>query len=338
MLRFLSSLFTSSENRASGIDDALIAAATDRVVEGTDKRLLGMGNYRKQLRGPVETAVSHVIHLINQLPAPVEISRSSYGVDPRLRAFFASSTHLQEKVGGAQSVREYIKHANYESSSRIYGVLTMEWEESKRLGTVLQNDMIQSEVLQVSINFFNHLYLEPSVSLEETQMNIKRRVFDNLVARALEKIIVERSMRTELEQQQRLLKRKLAAMKAGNWGLEEMFSQQEHSHAEQASLNAEIEVVESELTKLGASHKVLDRNMQIIKDTLSNSTQLLDMHNISITLDSMNIKAGESSSTKVNTLDLIEFYNEKGETRIALPGWYPANELLSRSDFTIPAG
>ena len=131
MLRFLSSLFTSSENRASGIDDALIIAATDRVVEGTDKRLLGMSNYRKQLRVPVETAVSHVIHLINQLPAPVEISRSSYGVDPRLRAFFASSSHLQEMVGGAQSVREYIKHANYESSSRIYGVLTMEWEEVK---------------------------------------------------------------------------------------------------------------------------------------------------------------------------------------------------------------
>lgn len=57
------------------------------------------------------------------------------------------------------------------------------------------------------------------------------------------------------------------------------------------------------------------------------------MHNISIALDSMNIKAGESSSTKVNTLDLIEFYDDKGETRIALPGWYPVNELLSRSDF-----
>jgi len=336
VLRFLSSLFTSSVKRTSDIDETLISAATDRVVEGTDKRLLAIGSYRKQLRDPVETALAHVIHLINQLPEPVEISRSSYSTDPRLRAFFASSAHLQEKVGGAQNVRDYIRHAKYESSSRIYGVLTMEWEESKRMGTVLQNDMIQREVLQVAFNFFNHLYLEPSVSLEEAHMNIKRRVFDSLVARALEKIIAERSMRAELEQQQSLLKRKLAAMKAGNWGLEEVFSQEEQLNTDQASLNAEIEVIESELTKLGASHKVLERNMQIIKDTLSNSAELLDMHNISFSLDSMNIKAGESSSAKVNTLDLIEFYDNTAQKRIALPGWYPANELPSRSDYVIP--
>jgi len=335
VLRFLSSLFASSEKLPSDIDDALINAATDRVIEGTDKRLRGFGNYRKQLHDPVETALAHVIHLINQLPEPAEISRTSYGTDPRLRAFFASSTHLQEKVGGAQSTRDCVKQTKLESSSMIYGVLTMEWGESKKLGTVLQNDMIQREVLQDSVNFFNHRYLEPSVSLEEAQMNIKRRVFDSFVARALQKIIAERSMRTELEQQQKLLKRKLAVMKAGNWGLEEIFSQEEYSQADQTSLSAEIEVVESELTKLGASHTVLERNMQIIKDTLGNSKELLDMHNISITLDSMNIKAGGSSSAKVNTLDLIEFYDDTGEKRILLPGWYPMNEIPSRCDFKV---
>ena len=333
MLQFLSSLFASSEKTAAGVDDALISAATDRVVEGTDSRLRGYGNYRKQLRDSVETAVVHVIKMINALPSPAEISRSTYSSDPRLRAFFASFNHLQEKVGGARSVSDYIKQADYESSSRIYGVLTMEWEEINRLGTVLQDDMIQREVLQVSVNFFNHRYLEPSVSLDEARMNVKKRVFDFLVARALEKIIAERSMRTELELQQSLLKRKLAAMKAGNWGLEQMMSQDEHLHTDLASLYAEIEVVETELTKLGASHKVLERNMQIIKDTLSRPHELLDMHNISMKLDSMNIRADESSSGKVNSLDLIEFYTSTGEKRIVLPGWYPANELPSRRDF-----
>ena len=99
-------------------------------------------------------------------------------------------------------------------------MLTMEWGESKRLGTVLQNGLIQRDVLQDAFNFSNHLYLAPSISLEETITNIKRRVFDFFVTKALEKIIAERSMRTELELQQKLLKRKLAAMKAGNWGLD----------------------------------------------------------------------------------------------------------------------
>lgn len=333
MLQFLSLLFTSSEKLPSGVDDALICAATDRVVEGTDNRLRGFGNYRKQLRDSVETAVVHVINLIDALPGPVEISRSTYSSDPRLRAFFASVNHLQEKIGGARSVRDYIKHANHESSSKIYGVLTMEWEEVNRLGTVLQNDMIQREVLQVSVNFFNHRYLEPSISLEEARLNIKKRVFDFIVERALEKIIAERSMRAELEQQQRLLKRKLEAMKAGNWGLEQMMSHEEHPNTDLAPLIAEIETVEAELTKLGASHKVLEKNIQIIKDTLSHPGKLIDMHAISMELDSMNIRADESSSARVNTLDLIEFYSGTGEKRIVLPGWYPVNELPSGRGF-----
>ncbi len=333
MLQFLSSVFTSSEKSPSGVNDALISAATDRVVDGTDNRLRGYGNYKKQLRNPVETAVVHVINLIDALPEPVEISRSTYSSDPRLRAFFASVNHLQEKVGDAQSVRDYIKHANCEPSSKIYGALTMEWEEANRLGTVLQNDMIQREVLQVSVNFFNHRYLEPSVSLEDARLNIKKRAFDFIVERALEKIIAERSMRTELEQQQRLLKRKLAAMKAGNWGLEQMMSHEEHPNQDLASLNAEIEAVETELTKLGASHKVLERNMQIIKDTLNHPEELLDMRAISMKLDSMNIKAEETSSASVNALELIEFYSSTGERRIVLPGWYPAGELPSGRGF-----
>jgi hypothetical protein len=333
MLRFMSSLFSSSEKRDSDIDDALISAATDRIVEGTDKRLLGIGSYRKQLRTPVEIAVAHVIHLINQLPEPVELSRSTYGTDPRLHAFFASANHLQEIVGGAQSVRDAIKHAKYESTGRIYGVLTMEWGEIKRLGTVLHNDMIQRDVLQDSVNFFNHLYVEPSISLDEAIINIKRRVFDSFIARALEKIIAERSLRTELELQKKLLKRKLAAMKAGNWGLEEVFSGEKQTHSSQASLDAEIVAVESDLNKLGASHQVLDRNMQIIKDTLMNAQDLLEIHNISMTLDDLNIKAVESSSPKVHSLDLIEFYDDRGEKRIALPGWYPVNQLPEKSDF-----
>jgi hypothetical protein len=78
---------------------------------------------------------------------------------------------------------------------------------------------------------------------------------------------------------------------------------------------------------MGASHEVLDRNMQIIKHTLDCPEELLDTRTIKLELDSMNIRADASSSAKVHELELIEAFSGIGANRILLPGWFPVDEL-----------
>jgi hypothetical protein len=327
MLEFLSSLFSAADERGNGLDDALIVAATDRVVEGTDIRLKGYGNYRKRLRTSVESALVHVINLVDALPAAVEISCGTFGSDPRVHAFFASCNHLQEKIGDSKNVEAYLSQASSERSSEIYGLLSVQWKEASRLGVVLHDDMIQREVRQVCISFFNHNFIGPSESLEETLLIVRKRAFDFIIHVAMERIIAERSKRTELEVQKRLLQRKLTAMKSGNWGLEEMLRPEMSGVRDMITLNAEIETVEQELSKLGASNKVLDRNMQIIKETLDQPRDVLAWRNISMTLDSMNIKVEKGASTRANTIELLEVYSGIGVARIVLPCWYPLNEV-----------
>ena len=337
MLQFLSALFTSTDKPVSGIDEALINKAIDRAIDGTDVRLRGLGNYRKQLREPVSKAVAYIINMVDDLPQPAEISRNTFSNDPRIHAFFASFNHLQENVGGAQTVRDYINQSDVDKSSRIYGLLTMEWEQISRLGTVLQDDRIQREVMQEAVNFFNHRYLGPSTSVDETTRNIKRRIFDYVVEEALEKIISEKSRRSELELQKKLLNRKLQAMKAGNWGLEEMLSPEIHEHPDFVALSDEIESIETELSSLGASHEALARNMKTIQETLASPDRLISSHTISMTLDSMNIKTDADSPSKTFSFELIEVFSETGETRIILPGWFPADELPPETDFITEA-
>ncbi len=327
MFHFLSSLFSPSAERPSGIGNELIEAATERVIEGTDKRLLALGSYRRQLREPVEKAVAHVFSFIDALPEPVEISRHTFSSDPRLRAFFASFNHMQEKVGAAKTVEAYLKQSPAAEHSRIYGVLSMQWVEKNRLGTVLQDDRIQREVQQVSVNFLNHNFLGPSISIDEAILNVKKRAFDFMIEITLERIIAARSRYAELEQQQLLLTRKLKAMKAGNWGFEEMLRPEMSGAKDLNALQAEIESVEDELDRMGASHEELDRNLQIIRNTLGSPEELLDMRTIELELDSMNIKADTSTSAKVHKLELIEAYSGIGATRILLPGWFPVDEL-----------
>lgn len=327
MFHFISSLFSPSADRVPGLDNELIEAASDRVIMGTDKRLQALGSYRRQLREPVTKALVHVINLIDALPEPVEISRRTFSSDPRLRAFFASFNHMQEKIGAAKTVEAYLKQTPVGEHSRIYGLLSMQWMEKSRLGTVLQDDRIQREVQQVSVNFLNHNFLGPSISLEEVVQNVKKRAFDFMIEIALERIIAARTRYAELEQQQILLKRKLKAMKAGNWGLEEILRPEMSGAKDFNSLEAEIESVEDELAEMGASHEALDRNMQIIKDTLACPEELLATRTIKHKLDSMNIKSDTSTSAKVHELELIEASSVIGASRILLPGWFPVDEL-----------
>ena len=337
MFHFLSYLFSPSTDRPSDVDDELIEAATDRVIEGTDKRLQALGSYRRKLREPVEKAVVHVINLVDALPEPVEISRRTFNSDQRLRAFFASFNHMQEKVGAAKSVEAYLKLAPASDNGRIYGLLSMQWAEQNRLGTVLQDDHIQREVQQVSVNFLNHNFIGPSVSIEEAVLNVKKRAFDFMIEISLERIIAERTRHTELEQQQLLLKRKLKRMKDGNWGFEEMLRPEMSGVKDFTALEAEIESVENELAKMGASHEVLDRNLQIIKDTLGRPEKLLAIRTVQLELDSMNIKADKSTSAKVHKLKLTEVYSGIGATRILLPGWFSVDELPADRESIVDA-
>ena len=99
MLRFLSSLFTKTAERAGGLDEALIAGAIERVVAGTDQRIRAIGPYRKRLRQPVEQAIIHVISLVDALPSPVEITRN-YLVRTRVYVRFLFRPIICAKFSG----------------------------------------------------------------------------------------------------------------------------------------------------------------------------------------------------------------------------------------------
>ena len=153
MLHFLSSLFKPSTGEAGALDQALIEAATERAIDGTDPRLRALGYYRNRLHEPVAQAARHVIALVDALPAPVEISRRGYGTDPRLRAFFVSADHLQEVLGGIKTLRDYLQGVSAPPPDAIFGLLTLTWKERTVLGTEQQGEILRRDVKQAGRQF-----------------------------------------------------------------------------------------------------------------------------------------------------------------------------------------
>jgi len=333
MLNFLSSLFTPDTGESDGLDKSLIERATERAVDGTDPRLRALGNYRKQLREPVELAVRHVIELIDSLPEAVPLSRQGYSADPRLRAFFASNDHLQEVLGGFSVISEYLQDLPGLKPDEIFGLLTMEWKERNTLGMERQGDRVRKDVAQITVSFFNHRFACPADNEEETRLEMKKRAFDYLLKLALEKIQAGRGKRQELQREQRLLDKKLDAMRAGAWGLEAMFSTGEEPAPNLDDLAAKIDAVESELLELGDASGGLEQSLEQLAEVLSQPAHWLYRDDVHLRLNHMGVKMDESSSGPVNDLQLIGLFSASGERRIVLPVRVLRSELPERPDF-----
>ena len=333
MLHFLSSLFTPDAGKPGGLDKALIERATERAVDGTDPRLRALGNYRKQLREPVERAVRHIMGLIDGLPEAVPLSRQSYSTDPRLRAFFASNAHLQEVLGGFRSISDYLQGLSGPPPHEIFGLLTLEWKERNTLGMEQQGDRVRRDVPQVTVNFFNHRFACPADNEDETRLELKKRAFDYLLKLALEKILSLRGKRQELKREQQLLDRKLKAMKAGDWGLEAMFTPDDESAPDPGALETKIDAVESELLELGAASGELERNLEQLAEVLAQPAHWLSRGEVNMRLNHMGIKMDESSDGPANDLQLIRLSSASGERRIVLPVRLLRSELPERPDF-----
>jgi hypothetical protein len=333
MLRFLSSLFTSTAEPSGGLDEALIEMAIDRVVAGTDRRICAVGDYRNQLRKPVQGAIQHVIALVDALPAPVAISPKAFGEDAGLRAFFVSTEHLREVLGGFGILRDYLSELAEPAPEQIYCLLAMAREERSVFGMELVDDTLRRDVLQVAVNFFNHRCLGPAGTEADTRRQLKIRAFDLLVEKSLERIASERGKRRELDRQWHLLKQKLDAMKAGQWGLGAMLNASEGQRPDLAGLEAEIETIEAELGQFHTDSLGLEESLACVADTLSRPTDWLAVREIGLRLDYRGVKLADSQAASSRQITLTELFSSTGETRTVLLGRIARADIPEPVDF-----
>lgn len=331
MLHFLSSLFSPSIPDHGGPDQAVIDAAIERTVNVTDRRLRALGDYRKRLKPAVECSVRHVIAMVDNFPAPAEISHSAFGEDPRLRAFFVSNEHLSEALGRFRDLRDFLDHSGGTVPDRIFGLLSMAMEERSILGMELEGNVIRKDVLQTSTTFMGHRFICPAVNEADARWELKKRAFDFLLQTALERLVEEKARRIDLDFQYHLLRQKLDTMKTGGFGLHPIFSEQAEVQADIASLEDEIETIEIALRKGGTPALALDESLGLIADTLQRPSHWLSDHEIRLCLDYRGIKVtGRMTSSSPPEIKLTEMVSELGKQRVVFFGWVPIGEIPKR--------
>jgi hypothetical protein len=330
MLKLLHSIF-GGEKKAERYPESLIEAAIERTVEGTDRRLLALSGYKKQLRPSVIHAIDHVVGLVDGLPAPVAARRTDYSADPCLTALFASADHMLQVFGSGAVLNEF-RGASVASSERVFALLLAERTEKNILGNDLVGGQVRRDVAQVTVNFGGHRLLEPATNEAHTRRHLKRRAFDHLLTLALTRITDTRGSRAELSRQRDLLRSKLRTLERSGWS----FETQEGASPEPEALNAELQATELELANLGADSGALQASMDIVTDVLGHAEQQLWSSELILHLDRMNIQR-DAQDASAQRIILQELHNARGVHLVMLLLSLAPGELPQREHFSTAA-
>jgi hypothetical protein len=331
MLRFLSSLFSSPEQQAGRLNDALIDAAIERAVDGTDARIRALRNYHKRLRGSVVCAAEHVIDLVDRLPAATEISKATFASDSRIRAFFVSPDHLRDVVNGFEMLQAYLRTVAGPLPDQIFGLLTVAQQERTVFGMALAGEQVRRDVKQVAVNFSDHRFGGPTGTEADTRWELKKRGYDFLLERALARITNVKSKRAELEGQQQLLMQKRKTMQAGHWGLELGAAERASGATDVQVLENEIAAIESQLRALGADAATIESSLEVLTDTLTQPDLWLSMRTTTLDIDYQGIKVAELANN-ARHLELLELCSGDSLRRVALFGAIPRTEIPEHPD------
>ncbi len=333
VLRLLQSLFSATPDPAGKFDPALIRAAIERVVDGTDPRLRMVRHYRKKLWTAVERSIEYVTELVDALPPPVEIRSHSFMTDPRLRALFTSTRHLQEILSFGNELHHYRQRIGGLPTD-LYAMLRTERIEKAVLGIALEGNMIRRDVPQITVNFHNHHVAFPAGSETKTRREVKKRAFDYLIETALDRLVAVRTQKQQLEQQQRqLLQRKIKLLRGANTALEPLLDPHTADLSTPASIDKRLREIEVELGRIRADSATLDDHLAKVVVTLREPEKHLRLDRVSMTLDHMNIKADKNSSRNTSMLTFDDVLLGKGRRITAMFIRFPSDEILPRPDF-----
>lgn len=332
--RFLKSFFTAPPGPPGKYDDAVIEAAIERVVDGTDPRLRAVRHYRYKLWDAVAHSVEYAVKLINHLPPPIDASYRSFTSTPLLRAAFVSPNHLLETLSFSKHMHNYQYQNPGLLPAELYGLLGMERVEKTVLGVDLQGDMVRRDVPQVTVNFRNHRLTFPTESERGTRQELTKRAFDSLIETALTQLTTSRVRRQHLEQQQRLLlQKKASVMKSGQMGLGPLLDSTLLNQADASTLERQLLDIQEEMKQIRANSATIEHLLARVVATLSKPEKHLRLERVSLTLDHMNIKAPADSPRVANVLTFDEALLGKDRRLTVLLIRFPSSELLPQPDF-----
>jgi hypothetical protein len=155
---------------------------------------------------------------------------------------------------------------------------------------------------------------------------LKRRAYDHLLGIALGRIESAGKERTGLEQQCKLLGRKLRALETGGWSFKAT-----GKASDLPALEAQLEEIQQQLRDLGSDTGTLRFHLDTLNDVLGRAEEQLWATRTTLIVDRKGIKREQPSDTAAEVA-LDELHSATGQTAIMVLVSVPRGEIGTRGD------
>ncbi len=179
----ISELVIAYQNRALEEEsrNSELSSAVEVIVDGTDKRLRAIGDYRSQLRDSARSLLDHIDELVKAMPAALTITRKSFIYDSLISALFKSYDTTQKFFCSDSEVQKYFSDPAYLNNEYMFGLVFLNCKEKNILGAEFMNDMLVRDVRQTHVSFDDLQLIAVCESEEDARRAMREKLFQRVI-------------------------------------------------------------------------------------------------------------------------------------------------------------
>ena len=309
--------------RRSEADLQLLVEST---VDKVDPRIRLIGGYKKRLMAVVEQALDYVESMVEMIPDPVVVNRSSFGTDPRVNAFFVSADDLQSVLSRSSELQDYLLEQQGRDLTECCALLCMRKTERRVLGMDLNGDQVRRDVQQVTVSFSEHQVISPGATEDEVREGLKCCMFQALVSQVLDGVSGCKASVEHLTAQRRSLHARLRSLESGQRKSTGDFNPDTHPEALELQQRLSESQEQIERTQCRGPEDSLER---LVK-ALTNPAELINLHHTSLRLSRLGVKLeseGESGGSS-NAVNFAEVDLGEADRRVVVLAKFAPRELF----------
>jgi hypothetical protein len=276
--------------------DPLLGRALDRTVELVDPRLALTRDWQAKLAPGVSAAIEVARSVALRLQTVHDLAPGQWANDATLRALFPAADGIHSVLGRARELQRFLRARA--GATEAFAVLGARFERKQVLGAALVDGTVRQDVALQEAAFAGHELKAVAESLDALRQAAGSRVFNDLLLAATRRLAEADKRNDDLNVTRAMLQARLRLLDAGEGTLLEADDGAEAPDPalERAEIRQRLAQIQAAIVAGGGGVDGLDRQLEIVRDTLLGARDSIRIAPCVLWLDAMNRVVAEGAA------------------------------------------
>ncbi len=277
--------------------DPLLDRALARTVEVVEPKLAVLPDWKRRLAPGVAAAIEFARAGAQTLQQVHDLSAAQWSTDPLLRAAFANAGSITQVLARMRELQRHFRSPA--AGDDAFGLLGMTFATRRVLGASLVDGEVRHDVERTQAEFGDHRIATVAASADELRQAVGVRIFNQLLLVATQQLASADARRKELNVERAMLQARLRMLDSRESALLDEADDAADPLAQRAELQRRLDEMNAAMAQYGGGTEGLDRQLDIVRDSLISATQSIRIAPHRLRLDAMNAVLGEGSGVPV---------------------------------------